>query len=390
MPDNDIDIRRADASADLPAVLDFMVECFGEDTILSSREFWRWKHDRNPFGASPVLVAEAEGRIVGLRAFMRWQWQSGGNTVPAVRAVDTVTHPDWRGRGIFTRLTLRLVEEMQEEGVAFVFNTPNARSRPGYLKMGWQDVGRVSLWVRPLRPWRCLRALVGRAGERPARVLSSPPGQLVPTSREEGPGGVDKRPSKPADSTTPVPSLEKEGNLKGTHQEDLSSLHAAKELLAQPDADHFLARLTPRSPRYTTPRTPAYLRWRDAGIPGFQYRALWDLDESGGAALVFRTRRRYGLRELSLSEVLVTPGRAGRQRGRRVLHRVLRNAEADYAVALAPWRSPAARVLLRSGFLPAPRLGPHFTARTLNPSPDLPDPSRRSSWHHSIGDLELF
>ena len=46
------------------------------------------------------------------------------------------------------------------------------------------------------------------------------------------------------------------------------------------------------------------------------------------------------------------------------------------------------RVLARSGFLPAPRLGPHFTARRLDQS--APDPSRWGNWRCSIGDLELF
>ena len=35
-------------------------------------EFFRWKHLENPFGRSLMLVAEADDRIVGLWAFMRW------------------------------------------------------------------------------------------------------------------------------------------------------------------------------------------------------------------------------------------------------------------------------------------------------------------------------
>ena len=35
------------------------------------------------------------------------------------------------------------------EGVDFVFNTPNDQSRPGYLKMGWQLVGKLTPWVQP-------------------------------------------------------------------------------------------------------------------------------------------------------------------------------------------------------------------------------------------------
>ena len=66
----------------------------------------------------------------------------------AVRAVDTATHPDFRGQGVFSALTLGALEELRSDGVAFVFNTPNERSRPGYLKMGWQPVGQVRVLAR--------------------------------------------------------------------------------------------------------------------------------------------------------------------------------------------------------------------------------------------------
>ncbi len=36
----------------------------------------------------------------------------------------------------------------QHDGVDVVFNTPNDQSRPGYLKMGWSEVGRVPVAVR--------------------------------------------------------------------------------------------------------------------------------------------------------------------------------------------------------------------------------------------------
>ena len=35
----------------------------------------------------------------------------------------------------------REVEDVTEDGVDLIFNTPNQLSMPGYLKMGWQYVG---------------------------------------------------------------------------------------------------------------------------------------------------------------------------------------------------------------------------------------------------------
>jgi hypothetical protein len=46
--------------------------------------FFRWKHLENPFGPSLMLVAEADDRIVGLRAFLRWRFVAGDASFAAV------------------------------------------------------------------------------------------------------------------------------------------------------------------------------------------------------------------------------------------------------------------------------------------------------------------
>jgi GNAT superfamily N-acetyltransferase len=111
--------------------------------------FFEWKHAENPFGASPAWVALDGDRLVGFRTFLRWGFTWGERSVKGVRAVDTATHPDYQGRGVFSRLTRMALEELMSEGVDFVFNTPNEKSRPGYLKMGWHVVGRLPVLARP-------------------------------------------------------------------------------------------------------------------------------------------------------------------------------------------------------------------------------------------------
>jgi len=103
----------------------------------------------NPFGKSPVLLAFEGNMLVGVRAFMRWEWRQGDRIYKAVRAVDTATHPEHQGKGIFKTLTLQLVEQCRAEGVDFIFNTPNKSSKPGYLKMGWQEAGRLPISFCP-------------------------------------------------------------------------------------------------------------------------------------------------------------------------------------------------------------------------------------------------
>ena len=96
-------------------------------------------------------------RIVGLRAFMRWEFVRGGEVLHAVRAVDTATHPDYQGKGLFTAMTMHGLDVIKDDGIDFVFNTPNDKSRPGYLKMGWQEVGKLPVAIRVAGPRGAVR-----------------------------------------------------------------------------------------------------------------------------------------------------------------------------------------------------------------------------------------
>ncbi|MCM4158768.1 GNAT family N-acetyltransferase [Antarcticibacterium flavum] len=135
---------------DIPQILEVLKASLGETSSKKTEEIWRYKHIENPFGESLVLVAVEAGIIIGVRAFMRWKWQKGDEIFSTFRAVDTATHPDYQGKGIFKKLTLKALEIGKERGDHFVFNTPNAQSKPGYLKMGWEEVEKLKITIRPL------------------------------------------------------------------------------------------------------------------------------------------------------------------------------------------------------------------------------------------------
>lgn len=324
---------------DVEEVVELLRTCLGAGGVPRSAGFWRWKHQRNPFGPSPVLVATAGGRIVGVRAFLRWRWESGDRPIPAVRAVDTATHPDWQGRGVFSTLTARLVAQVVqegtvgEEGTAFVFNTPNRKSGGGYRTMGWRVVGRLPVLVRPL----------GLPGVRRRR---GGPGELPPVAA----------------------------------------------FLARPEAEPFLAAVASRrrrDPRLRTAATADFLRWRYADPPGIDYRAAWAGSGEAAAALVLRLRRRRGLREAAVAEVLVA-GEAGVATAAGLLRGLRASSRADHAVAVASPGSDEHAALRRAGFLPLPGAGPRLFVRPLDPEADLPNPLRPESWRLAAGSFELF
>lgn len=321
-------------------VLALLETCLGAGAVARDEAFWRWKHERSPFGRSSGLVAVAAGRPVALRVFLRWRWAAEGREIEAFRAVDTATHPDWRRRGLFRRLTSELVERVRSEGAGFVFNTPNPKSRAGYLAMGWEDVGRLPLRVRLRRPARLVRALRRRHRWDPADSSSTPEG-----------------------------------------------LRPVRELLEEPGLPALLAGWAEGERRLHTPRTLEYLRWRYQQAPGPAYGALWHLEGASGAVVVARSRRRRGLRELTLSELLVSDDFGGRKAGRELLERLGALPGMDYLAAAAVPSGAEREVLRGRGWLPVPR-GPRLIVRPLRPV--RPEPLVLASWRLSVGDLELF
>jgi GNAT superfamily N-acetyltransferase len=302
-----------------------------------SAEFFRWKHQENPFGRSFMLLAESGDEIVGLRAFMRWSLRHDGRTIRAVRAVDTATHPLHQGRGIFSKLTRAAIEELRSDA-DLVFNTPNEKSLPGYLKMGWRRVGRVPVRVRVRRPIRFLRGL--RSIEADATV-----------------GG-----RKPQVMAMP-----------------------AERLLANAAAVADLLQRLPTTRDWETPRGPSYLRWRYAPASGLDYRAI-AIERQGNleGLAIFHLRPRGRLWESGISE-LIAPDQP---RARSLLRSVVRSSGVDHLICSFPSSHPGSHAATREGFLPSPK-GPTLAVNVLQKN--LPaDVLRLDGWALTLGDLEVF
>lgn len=323
-------------------VLSLLREVLGQGRAFDRSEaFWRWKHFQNPFGTSLILVAE-NAQILGLRAFMRWQFRMGDSTLHAVRAVDTATHPATRRQGVFSALTKSALEQAQREGVNLIFNTPNEQSLPGYLKLGWTYVGRPQLLVKLLRPLSAI-----------ARLLRDNRQSEIPTPREP---------------TVTARSL-------FTHS------HHLEELLR--DNEAFLG------DGITTARSVEFLHWRYAAIPSIRpYYVCWTGASPSKAAAIFRLGWRGRLVEAMITELLL--GEGGSIEIPRLVRSLRQTVSADYAVAHASQGSMHWRALRADGFIPVPRVGPHLVVRQLGgPSASLA-PTLLGHWRLGMGELELF
>lgn len=130
-----LEFREIDYAKDVPEIVDLLRISLSK---INTEEHFIWKHFKNPFGKSYGLLACDKEKIVGIRMFMFWNFRKDENIIKAIRPVDTFTHPEYRGKGIFKKLTLSGLDYCKEK-YDIVFNTPNNKSLPRYLKMGWHE-----------------------------------------------------------------------------------------------------------------------------------------------------------------------------------------------------------------------------------------------------------
>lgn len=333
-------------------ILSLLYTVMGE-TIATPRTeaFWKWKHLDNPFGNSYGLCAwdRQEKELMSLRMLMRWAFDTpSGKIIKAVRAVDTVTRPGCRRKKLFTRLTMKAIHDLSAEGVQFIFNTPNEKSLPGYLKMGWGIVSEWPMYIRLLRPARFI-VKVALSHKNASDILP-------PWNRFFG------------------KSILPWSSFRSLYGDDVEKTVDGWE--------HGRTRKG-----FRTERTLSYIDWRYGRHPSVIYGVFPVEDAKGLAAFaVLRPNIRYGAKEVVLTEVFLRE--ADRELARQLMRGLGRNLNADYIVCHFADNSFEKMMLKNSHFFRVPWKSMTFTVKVLNDT--APDALRAANWDLTLGDLEIF
>lgn len=156
----------------------------------SDSRIFAWKHRDNPLGPSIISYAvdSATDRIVAVRALMRADLTVRGERIIAFQPCDTATHPDYQRRGLFSKLTMLAAERAREEGASVLYNFPNYRSGPGYLKLGWQPEPSMKMVGKPINRAFCAAEWLLRKvkkSRREAECELDQPARLFPAKTQE-------------------------------------------------------------------------------------------------------------------------------------------------------------------------------------------------------------
>ncbi|MFL5295198.1 MAG: GNAT family N-acetyltransferase [Phenylobacterium sp.] len=166
-----------------------------------SPEAIAWRYRDNPAGQVVGADAWDGERLAAHYVTCPLEARIDGEVVRGLLSLNTATHPDYQGRGLFTRLAETAYAAGTDAGYRFVIGVANANSTPGFLKkLGFQHVDRLHAGVLARLPRRFADADVQFQGhwreELLAWRLANPEGRYA-VARYKGLIGVWARTQAP-------------------------------------------------------------------------------------------------------------------------------------------------------------------------------------------------
>ena len=110
---------------------------FGRTLNLSE---WNWRYRENPVDRPRILLAWDGGQLAAHYAVSPTELYFGNQRSLGGLSMTTMTHPDYRGKGLFVRLASDLYRRLASDGYRLVFGYPNRQSHAGFVdRLGWQN-----------------------------------------------------------------------------------------------------------------------------------------------------------------------------------------------------------------------------------------------------------
>lgn len=123
------------------AICELFQQSYGRQMPL---EYWRWRYAENPHGSVWIELAWDGERLAAHYAVSPTRLQVGNEIFPAALSMTTMTHPNYRGRGLFPKLAERLYGRLERAGFCAIFGFPNTLSHRGFnTSLGWRDIYEV-------------------------------------------------------------------------------------------------------------------------------------------------------------------------------------------------------------------------------------------------------
>lgn len=218
-------------------------------------DYLYWEYLQNPIGKAIVYVAKKDTIVVAQYVILPKNILVDDKVVSVNISVNTITHPDYRGHGLFPKLAELAYDDCLKSNQNYTIGFPNSNSTKGFLdKLKFADVGKLPLLLNVKNPLFALFVfLMGR--------------------RVKGETEIDL-------------------NFI-TEDSSLSNLDFEKD---KTQYSSFWLNFKKRNV-ITTDRSMEYLKWRYVDVPFRKYRVLKFVSNNEiKAIIVLRAKKIFGIR----------------------------------------------------------------------------------------------
>jgi GNAT superfamily N-acetyltransferase len=117
----------------LPAYQSLFQACF-PSTDKYSNAYLHWLYLDNPDGRAVGFDAWDGDRLAGHYACIPAAARIDGQAARVLLSLNTATHPDYQGQGLFTKLAQMSYQQGMQSGYQGVYGVANASSTPGFIR----------------------------------------------------------------------------------------------------------------------------------------------------------------------------------------------------------------------------------------------------------------
>lgn len=122
--------------------------CFPNSTNIETFDFVKWEYCDNPEGTIVGFNAYNNGDLAAHYVAQPISIVVNGERVRGLLSLNTATHPNHRGKRLFTILAERTYQYASENGYKFVIGVANANSTHGFVKyLGFRLIGPLTFKV---------------------------------------------------------------------------------------------------------------------------------------------------------------------------------------------------------------------------------------------------
>lgn len=332
--------------SEVPGLLELYRLVFGRER---SEADLRWKLLR-PAQVDTLWVADDHGKVVGQHAGVPARVKLGSRVVPAIHAVEAMTHPDYRKQGMLTKVGGGLYRYWGEQGIPLIYGLPNDQWGTRAHAVGYEDTFPVRWLSRPLRPQSIMKSRLAGAQPQPAVPHR---GALFPPRR-------------------------------------LGTLTVEARSAAGPEFDEMWRSLGAKYENCVV-RDSQWVQYRFLDSPEGHFTVLAAFERTEPRGYIAYRLVRIGPRLIGrVADVFWDPDDRASQRA--LISSALQSMKkqgADSAATLVAVGTPAHKALARQGFLL--KRGEHL-ANFITPTPEvsLADVNDATRWHMMGGDFDVI